>query len=113
VSRADILADLIEFRRPLDELSAALRTLPWDVEAPEAVLEPRHIIGVLGRFQSKETSAADVDRWANLIECRDDIVYEAEWSEEILEAIHVLANPLIMGALDDHLADEVIASLSS
>ncbi|MFK0687529.1 hypothetical protein ACFX5Q_04855 [Mesorhizobium sp. IMUNJ 23033] len=110
MNRDSVLSDLITFGKPIDVLVAIVGDVGWS-ETPEVVLTTDHILSVLRRFQAGELTAADVEAWADLIECREDIDYQPERDEEILEAIYVLANPVLNGLLDEALTDQVIASL--
>ncbi|MFB9978314.1 hypothetical protein ACFSQQ_17255 [Mesorhizobium kowhaii] len=107
-----MLTDLITCGKPIDVLAAIVSDLGWS-ETPVVVLTTDHILSVLRRFQAGELTAADVEAWADLIECREDIDYQPERDEEILEAIYVLANPVLNGSLDEALTDQVIASISA
>ena len=110
MNRVSVLSDLITFGKPIDVLVAIVGDVGWS-ETPVVVLTTDHILSVLRRFQAGELAAADVEAWADLIECREDIDYQPERDEEILEAIYVLANPVLNGLLDEALTDQVIASL--
>ena len=110
VSRVSLLSDLITFGKPIDVLAAIVADLGWS-ETPVVVLTTDHILSVLQRFQAGELTAVNVEAWGGLIECREDIDYQPERDEEILEAIYVLANPDLNGPLDETLTDQVIASL--
>ncbi|AZO46597.1 MAG: hypothetical protein EOS58_22490 [Mesorhizobium sp.] len=112
VSRVSVLSDLVTCGKPIDVLAATMSDLGWS-ETPMVVLTTDHILSVLRRFQSGELTAADVEAWADLIECREDIDYQPDRHEDILEAIYVLANPVLNGPLDEALTDQVIASLSA
>lgn len=112
VSRVSVLSDLITCGKPVDVLATIGSDMGWS-ETPVVVLTTGHILNVLRRFQAGELTAADVEAWADLIECREDIDYQPERDEEILEAIYVLANPVLNGPLDEALTDQVIASLSA
>ncbi|AZO54214.1 MULTISPECIES: hypothetical protein [unclassified Mesorhizobium] len=110
MSRVSVLTDLVTFGRPIDVLAAIVSDLGWS-ETPVVVLTADHVLSVLRRFQARELTASDVEAWADLIECREDIDYQPERDEEILEAIYVLANPVLNGLLDEALADQVIGPL--
>ena len=110
VSRASALDDLIAFRKPLNFLAEMVSDLGWS-ETPAAVLTADHIVSVLQRFRSGALTASDVEGWADLIECREDIDYQSDRYEEILQAIYVLANPVLNGLPDEALTDQVIGSL--
>lgn len=49
------------------------------------------------RVLQSELSAEQVAEWADAIEVRDDVGFE---SDQVREALHVLANPALEGALD-------------
>ena len=110
MSRASVLDDLIAFRKPLDLLTEMMSDVGWS-ETPVAVLTADHIVSVLQRFRSGALTAADVEGWADLIECREDIDYQSDRYEETLQAIYVLANPVLNGLPDEALTDQVIGSL--
>lgn len=112
MNRVSVLSDLITFGKPIEVLVAIVGDVGWS-ETPVVVLTTDHILSVLRRFQAGNLTAADVEVWADLIECREDIDYQPERYEEILEAIYVLANPVLNGPLDEALTDQVIASLSA
>ena len=92
--RRKTLQDLIELRKPLAELRAILAEFEWDCDQELVQLERQHLADVLKRYISGEISAEEVEKWANLIECRDDIDYA-----EVAEFLHVLANPLLTDVL--------------
>lgn len=110
VSRASALDDLIVFRKPLNFLAEMVSDLGWS-ETPAAVLTADHIVSVLQRFRSGALTSADVAGWADLIEGREDIDYQSDRYEEILQAIYVLANPVLNRLPDEALTDQVIGSL--
>ncbi|MEZ2333618.1 hypothetical protein AB6802_28185 [Mesorhizobium sp. RCC_202] len=112
MSLVSALSDLIEFNKPINLLAEGTSGLGW-AETPLVVLTADHIVSVLHRFRAGAFTAADVEQWADMIECREDIDYQEDRDEEILQAIYVLANPVLNGLLDDALTDQVIASLSS
>ena len=58
---------------------------------------PGHLLSVLRRFETGEIGAAEVEEWANAIEIRDDIGFEAESDDVVRDVIHVLANPELAG----------------
>jgi hypothetical protein len=109
LERRQILTQLIGWQQPIDHLATLMSSVPWDSDSDLVTLTSAHILDVLDRFVVGTCSAADIERWANLIECREDIAHQ---TAEIAEAIHVLANPLLMGALTPDLAQELRSSLS-
>ncbi|RJT41960.1 hypothetical protein D3227_04555 [Mesorhizobium waimense] len=63
-------SDLITFAKPIDVLVAIVGDVGW-CGTPVVVLTTDHILSVLRRFQAGELTAADVEAWADLIECRE------------------------------------------
>jgi len=91
MDRRSILCDLVELRRPSDEISFDLHRLPWDSVVSLVTLEQEHLKSVLRRYRDNELSSEDVEFWANTIEGRDDISYEP--SSAAGRLLHELANP--------------------
>ena len=110
MSRQSTLNSLIHFDIPLADLRAEVAAIGWGCE-PAVVLRRQHIKAVLQRFVTGEIDAATVEAWANLIEGRDDIQFDPEHEDVVLDAIHDLANPVLQGRLED-IASEILASLS-
>lgn len=112
MNRVSVLSDLVAFAKPVERLAEMIDELGWS-DTPVIVLGTDHIVTTLRRFLTGELAASDVEAWADLIELRDDIGYQPDRNDEIADAIFVLANPLINGAFDKALADELTVSLSA
>jgi len=104
-----VLSSLLSFGEPLDEIAAALGELEWDAE-PVVTLTRKHIADVLCRYRAGLLRGDEVERWANLIECREDIDFERGHEPVIADAIFDLSNPDLQGPLAT-VADEVLASV--
>ena len=98
MNRLSILTSLVEFNMPLPVLEDALSALDWDAD-PAVTLKREHVAAVLRRFQVGELDAPAVEAWANLVECREDIVFEPRHEAIVTEAIHDIANPEPQGRL--------------
>ena len=107
--RRNILIELIEWRQPISQLTALMRSVPWDSDREVVQLTQAHILDVLRRFEAGLCSPAEVEDWANLIECREDIAHQ---TEQVTEAIYVLANPILTDPLTPALADQLRADLA-
>jgi hypothetical protein len=110
MDRISILCDLVEFRRPLDEILLDLKRLPWDSEVPLVMLEQQHLASVLRRYRDNELGSGDMEIWANAIEERDDISYEQ--SSVAVRLLHELANPRLTAPLTPKRAAELLDSMS-
>ncbi|MDB5686074.1 MAG: hypothetical protein JWR77_663 [Rhizorhabdus sp.] len=104
MSRASIITSLIRLDRPLPELRAALAELDWDAE-PVATLTRSNIAAILHRFVAGDLDSATVEAWANLVECREDVVFEPRNEEAVADALYDLANPDLQGPLEGILPD--------
>ena len=109
MDRASALRALIAFDRSLTEVEAALDSLDWS-EAAAATLRRADIAAILRRFRSGELDVAAVERWAGLVESREDIEFEARHAEAIADALFDLANPDLQGALPE-IVDDVLDAL--
>ena len=112
-TRAEILQSLLELRMPLSRICALLQAVSWDSEAKLATLTPQHIVAVLSRFVAGEVSADDVEHWANLLECREDIAFPKMKDMEVADVILELANPLLFEPIAIGMAHRWIDKLSS
>ena len=104
-NRAKVLTDLLEFNCDISEVRTKLSCLKWDSESDLVVASTDHLRRVLVAFLNEELSATDLEKWAELIEMREDIDYE-----EIADQFYKLANPLLTDALTKDLARNLLDS---
>ena len=97
--RSGVLASLVTLREPLDRLRSQLSAIPWDSDQPIVVLTQRDAASVLKRFVDNHLSGCELEEWANLIEAREDIGYDAEAESLLRQFIHEIANPDLEGQL--------------
>ena len=107
--RSAVIENLLDFSRPLDELQRQLGGFDWDFEGVPIVLHPAHIVHVLGRYLSGELTASLVERWANLIEGREDLSFDSKHEKWITDTIYELANPALTARLEITRARELVA----
>lgn len=106
MDRKKQLEDLLRYRMSPKELRDILADFPWDSDEELVLLERQHVTAVLKRYLRGEISSKEVEDWANVIECREDIGYE-----EIADVVHLLANPAITEELTETIATQLIAEL--
>lgn len=111
--RERILNCLISFSESLVDVKEMVGSLSWDYNGPPVIFKKSHLIDVLDRYACNRFSAEEVECWANLIECREDIDYEEAYSEKLAEAIYQLANPVLEGPLTSKKIQSIIDSLKS
>ena len=110
MDRARLIAELLGYERPLRDVLADLAPLDWDSDEPLAELKASHIRHVLARYFQAELSAAQIEEWANAIECREDIGYESSSPEG--DIIFELANPDMTAQLNPARAEQILRLLS-
>ena len=110
--RRRILLSLLSIDRPLETILAEVATLPWDGDDELVTLRATHVVDVLKLFQRGECGSADVERWANAIEGREDVGLEGETAPLVKQAVFDLANPALQGAITPEVAARWIARLS-
>ena len=104
------LNNLLNLTVPISVAANELASVPWDSAMPLVPLLPAHILGVLTKFISGATSAAEVEAWANVIECREDVDYSSK--SPVGVALHELANPALTQPLTPQSARTLIKALS-
>lgn len=93
-----ILLDLVHFKNNIDTLKNMLSEIGFDSETELVSMSRDDIVKILQRSLDKNISFLELEEWANLIECREDIGFEDEKTQEM---IFKLANPYLYGRLDE------------
>ena len=93
-----ILLDLVHFKNNIDTLKNMLSQIGFDSEIELVSMSRDDIVEILQRSLDKKISFLELEEWANLIECREDIGFEDEKTQEM---IFKLANPYLYGKLDE------------
>ena len=93
-----ILLDLIHFKNNIDTLRNMLSQIGFDSETELVSMSRDNIVEILQRSLDKKISFLELEEWANLIECREDIGFEDKKTQEM---IFKLANPYLYGKLDE------------
>lgn len=93
-----ILLDLVHFKNNIDALKNMLSQIGFDSEIELVSMSRDNIVEILQRILDKKISFLELEEWANLIECREDIGFEDEKTQEM---IFKLGNPYLYGKLDE------------
>ena len=96
-NKTSILLDLVHFKNNIDTLKNMLSQIGFDSEIELVSMSRDNIVEILQRSLDKKISFLELEEWANLIECREDIGFEDEKTQEM---IFKLANPYLYGKLD-------------
>ena len=112
-SRVECLQALLQYDRPIKDITTALKSYGWDCEEKLVSLTSNHIRSLLLRFLAGELAAKDVEVWANATEGRDDIGVEVGHEQFLTDMVFVLANPLLNDELTADSAAALLAQLSN
>ena len=93
-----ILLDLVHFKNNIDTLRNMLSQIGFDSETELVYMSRDDMVEILQRSLDKKISFLELEEWANLIECREDIGFEDEKTQEM---IFKLANPCLHEKLDE------------
>lgn len=93
------LQELFEFEKPLNTISAQLKSLDWDFDGEPLVLEMKYLVSAINLCLSGSKSAKELEDWANLIEMREDIIFDEKYETLICDTVYRLANPKLEGEL--------------
>jgi len=111
--RLSVVRSLIEVTKPLSEIADDLTAFEWDYEGEGVELTRHSVANILKRFMSGKLSVNDVERWANLVESREDIFIIPDDEEKVSEAIYELANPSLAQPLNQKTADQLLQKLET
>ncbi|WP_428637243.1 hypothetical protein [Shewanella sp.] len=109
--RLETLKSLVSFSKPLDELSSNLSEFSWDCDREPLVVTSSQIAEVLMRYISGEIDAGELEQWANMLECREDIEFEENNEEQLENVIYSLANPELEGEINIDLCNQFLKDL--
>src|SRR5690606_18190853 len=73
MDRKEILLRLLKFESPLDLIQVELSRYPWDSDKEYVRVNNEVMKVTLDKFLANEINAEQLEEWANLIECREDI----------------------------------------
>ncbi len=109
--RAELLRLLIAGAISGREATSRLAVFDWDSDQELVVVTSTDATAQLERFLRGEVDAASVEEWAEAIEGREDIGYEAQSKDVLTGLVFELANPDISGALTPKTAGDWVERL--
>jgi hypothetical protein len=104
-----ILAQDGELASNLAELGA----LGWDSDVDLATLTREHARRLLDAFLARQVSAVECQLWAEALEAREDVGFEAGYEELLKRLIFELANPDITEPLTAPRAADLRSQLAA
>jgi hypothetical protein len=108
MQRVDLLLQLIEASIPIPKAISCLAGLSWDTETDIVELTAEHCSNVISRFIKGAILGAEVEAWANAIECREDVKFKSSLVGEVL---HELANPALTYQLSQGRGEALLSRL--
>jgi hypothetical protein len=111
LTRLNTVRDLLELKRPIQEVLYQLKNINWDFDGDGVELTTSHLKNALLLYLDGILSASEIEAWANAVECRDDIYFESN-NGRIDDVLHELANPLLTYRLDPSRARTLIDVLN-
>jgi hypothetical protein len=110
MNRTASLEALVKVTMPISEAISRLTEFPWDSDTELVNITPEDFCHVLSLFKQNSLSSAEIEDWANALECRDDVGLSALLTQELL---YELANPLLTQPLSSERADFWLARLQN
>ena len=107
--RLAAVEDLLRFAIPLEMSARRLMTFPWDYVGVGVSFHAGHVISVLQRVLDGTISVDQVEEWANMIECREDVDISGGPEGWTGRTLHELANPPLFGAFSCERAKVLLA----
>lgn len=111
VNRIYLIQCLLTLSQPLMEITEKLAGVEWDYEGECVELRKEHLRSALQKYLDGILSGEDIELWANQIESREDIEFEASAEREIQDVLYQLANPLLTRPLGFVEANDLISKL--
>lgn len=110
-NRIEVLRRLIAFEGSIKLVQSDLSDFEWDYNREEIILLSRDLEVVLKKFCDGDISENDLELWANLVECREDIGLEENHEDQLSRIIFHIANQKINGPVDFTIAKDWIKKL--
>jgi hypothetical protein len=109
--RESLLRRLVSDAEDAAHTMSLLAGFGWDYNGRPVIVARERLIQLLAKYLRGELSTAQLEFWANCVEGRDDLAFEAA-DQSIIEAlIFELANPALTQPLTLERARQLLASL--
>ena len=111
MSKLTLLNQLINYEIPPDEINKNISNYLWDSESELTILTRNQLRNFLKIYVEHRIDENEVENWANLIEGREDIGYEANYEGLLKQFIYRLANPYLVGEITRSMAEKMMLDL--
>lgn len=113
IDRSALIKEIAQLGSNFCECKSEIQKYPWDCDVELYFLNKADLLSIFSRFKSGELLNDDIENWANFLECRDDLGYEAEHEDDLREIVFLLANPEINYTIDLELINRLIDQISA
>jgi hypothetical protein len=103
-NRTSLLARVVRYELPIEDTLALLRAYGWSSGRELVELTVADAVAILERYLAGALTGRQVQHWAELLELRTDLGYEARHGDELRRLLYVLANPEVNESLSPSLA---------
>jgi len=110
--RYEALQNLLELNGSVSSLVEEIQAYPWDADATLVTFTRNHLLAALQKYLGNIVDAAQLEDWANAIECREDVDFEAGHEDMLREAMFQLANPLLTVPITEHSVQVLMAKMA-
>lgn len=93
MNRNDLLKKLINMEESIEFLNEELAKYGWDNDKNLVIFKKTHLLNVLNQYLYDAINENDIEKWANAVECREDIGFQKNYEKILKEIIYQLANP--------------------
>lgn len=112
--KKELLENLVNLRVSVSDTLSSLKKIGHGfVDDDDAVLlSKEHVISALERFMAGEVSADDIDRWADGLEMREDVIFGEDGDKKVFNAISDIdTHRVVHGAITKEFARKILKSL--
>lgn len=109
--RLMLVEQLLAHPESLDDVARQLRNFAWDFSGPGVLITRAAVCNAIALAVNGALTSDQLERWANAIECRDDIEYPDD--DPLREVIDGLSNPIVHGDLEVGTLKRLLSRLDS
>ena len=111
-TRIEILNDLIQHRASVTDATEQLAEFPWDSDDELVILTRPDVLATLAKLLRDNLSADDVERWADVLEVRDDVGLESAHEHVLRQFLYEASTPETEGPLTAEWAEAWVLRLT-
>ncbi|WP_125721115.1 hypothetical protein [Pseudoalteromonas rubra] len=106
MDRVEALKEIVTFGTEKEKAHSEIIKFGYDSEEELFEVTKPILASVLNMYLTSRITEYELERWANFIECRDDLNYDL-----VREHIYSLANPYLVGEISREKVTEILKEL--